>query len=61
VTGDLNATSGHHPNKEKAAKSLPYKPSPRGEGGPRQRRSSAFVSCTNAPLLPLYYHLPFIP
>ena len=39
------------PNK-KAAKPLPYKPSPRGEGGPRQRRSGAFVSSTNAPLFP---------
>ena len=26
-----------------------YKPSPHGEGGPRQRRSAAFVSSTNAP------------
>ena len=28
-----------------------YKPSPHGEGGPRQRRSAAFVSSTNAPPL----------
>ena len=26
-----------------------YKPSPHGEGGPRQQRSGAFVSSTNAP------------
>ena len=42
------------PNK-KAAKPLPYKPSPSGEGGPHQRRSCAFISSTNAPLFPLYY------
>ena len=47
--------------KKEAAKPPPYKPSPHGEGGPRQRRSGAFVSSTNAPLFPLYYHLPFIP
>ena len=29
-----------------------YKPSPHGEGGPRQRRSGAFVCSTNAPLFP---------
>ena len=40
---------------KKAAKPLPYKPSPHGEGGPRQRRSGAFVSSTNAPLFSLYY------
>ena len=34
---------------KKAAKPLPYKPSPHGEEGPRQRRSGAFVSSTNAP------------
>ena len=39
------------PNK-KAAKPLPYKPSPRREGGLRQRRSGAFVCRTNAPLFP---------
>ena len=38
-----------------------YKPSPHGEGGPRQRRAGAFVSSTNAPLFLLYYHLSFIP
>ena len=32
-----------------AAKPPPTKPSPHGEGGPRQRRSGAFVSSTNAP------------
>ena len=42
------------PNK-KAAKPLPYKPSPHGEGGPHQQRSGAFVSSTNAPLFLLYY------
>ena len=31
------------------------------KGGPRQRRSGAFVSSTNAPLFPLYYHLSFMP
>ena len=46
---------------KKAAKPLPYKPSPHGEGGPHQRRSGAFVSNTNAPLFPcttscLSYH-----
>ena len=46
---------------KKAAKPLPYKPSPRREGGLRQRRSGAFVSSTNAPLFPcttscLSYH-----
>ena len=46
---------------KKAAKPLPYKPSPHGEGGPHQRRSGAFVSSTNAPLFPcttscLSYH-----
>ena len=35
-----------------AAKPPPYKPSPHGEGGPRQRRSGAFVCSTNAPLFP---------
>ena len=40
---------------KKAAKPLPYKSSPHGEEGPRQRRSGAFVSSTNAPLFPLYY------
>ena len=39
---------------KKAAKPLPYKPSPHGEGGPRQRRSTAFVCSTNAPRFPLY-------
>ena len=34
---------------KKAAKPLPYKSSPHGEEGPRQRRSGAFVSSTNAP------------
>ena len=43
-------------NEEKeAAKPPPYKPSSHGEGGPRQRRSGAFVSSTNAPLFSLYY------
>ena len=32
-----------------------YKPSPHGKGGPRQRRSAAFVSSTNAPLFSLHY------
>ena len=40
---------------KKAAKPSPYKPSPHGEGGPRQRRSGAFVSSANAPLFSLYY------
>ena len=40
---------------KKAAKPLPYKPSPHWEGRPRQRRSGAFVCRTNAPLFPLYY------
>ena len=34
---------------KKAAKPLPYKSSPHGEEGPRQQRSGAFVSSTNAP------------
>ena len=37
---------------KKAAKAPPYKPSPHGEGGPRQRRSGTFVSSANAPLFP---------
>ena len=60
MTGDLNTTLGHRPIK-KAAKSPPYKPSPHGEGGPRQRRSGSFVSTTNAPLFLLYFLLSFIP
>ena len=60
MTGDLNTTLGHRPIK-KAAKPPPYQPSPHGEGGPRQRRSGAFVSTTNAPLFLSYFHLSFIP
>ena len=40
---------------KKAAKPLPYKSSPHGEEGPRQRRSGAFVSSTNVPPFSLYY------
>ena len=32
-----------------------YKPSPHGEGGPRQRRACAFVCRTTAPRCSLYY------
>ena len=43
---------------KKAAKPLPYKPSPHGKGGPRQRRSGAFVSSNKCaalfPVLPIY-------
>ena len=45
---------------KKAAKPLPDKPSPHEEGGPRQRRSGAFVSSTNtpplSPILPAVFH-----
>ena len=49
------------PSPKKAAKPPPYKPSPHGEGGPRQRCSGVFVCSTNAPLFPctticLSYH-----
>ena len=39
----------------------PYKPSPHGEGGPRQRCSGAFVCSITAPLFLLYFPLSFIP
>ena len=39
-----------------AAKPPPYKPSPHGKGGPRQRRSGAFVNRLLETLFPTLFH-----
>ena len=55
----MNTTFGHLPIK-KAAKPLPYKPFPHGEGEPRQRWIGCFRKqhkCTSlSPILPSVFH-----
>ena len=55
----MNTTFGHRPIKE-AAKPLPYKPLPHGEGEPRQRWIGCFRKqhkCTSlSPILPSVFH-----